>query len=160
MCGQLHVRSYGHPLSWVKREASGLLTTQQTSAQAVQSLLRKRVRKSAYAAVPNHLLLSNAKLNGSLTTNQIIANPSSRLQYTKKGCARAHVQLYPTLNFRKSLANGSLITYRISAQSVQPFRRYRKGGTSARTRLRMWRRTTPITCVICIAAWSLNTDQI
>ena len=39
-----------------------------------------------------------------------------------------HVCTYVTSTFVKHLANGSLTTHRISAQSVQPFRRYAKRG--------------------------------
>ena len=38
-----------------------------------------------------------------------------------------HVLTYPTSTFLKRLANGSLTTYQISAQSTQPFTRYEKG---------------------------------
>ena len=37
---QLHVRSCGHPLSSIKRTASGPLTTHQVSAQSVQPFTR------------------------------------------------------------------------------------------------------------------------
>ena len=49
------------------------------------------------------------------------------------------VQLHVrTSTFVKHLANGSLITYQISAQSIQPFPRYGKGGTPARAHVQVY----------------------
>ena len=62
-----------------------------------------------------------------------------------------------------SLQTTNKQTYQISARSVQLFPRYGKGGTYARAHLRKCRCTPvtpPMTCVICIAAWSLNTHQM
>ena len=75
--------------------------------------------------------------------------------------AHAHVQMYPTLDFCKRLANGFLTTHQISAQSVQPLPRYGKGThLHVRTCARADVSTTPMTWLVCIAAWSLNTYQI
>ena len=60
-------------------------------------------------------------------------------------------------NARESKDSGLLTMHEISAQSVQPFPKYEKGGTSACARIQMY----PImTCVICIATWAANTHQI
>ena len=63
----------------------------------------------------------------------------------------------PLLTSTKSMANEFLTTYRISAQSVQPFLRCRKG---VHLNVRTCRCTPPTNCVICTAAWSLDTHQI
>ena len=44
-----------------------------------------------------------------------------------KGVARAHVQMYFTLDLRKMLTNGSLETHQISVKSVQLFPNTEKG---------------------------------
>ena len=101
--------------------------------------------------------LQNAELVVPQPHTKFPLNPPSRSRDTKKRCARDHVQLCPTLNFCKSLANGSLATYRISAQSVKPFPIYGKGGTSALAHVQVY----PIlACVTCLANWSLTTYQI
>ena len=80
--------------------------------------------------------------------------------HTKKGCARAHVLRRPTLNFCKSLANGSLATYQISAQSLKQLPRYGKWGTSARAQVGTCRCTPSLVSVSCLANWFLTTYQI
>ena len=59
----------------------------------------------------------------------------------------------PPLTSAKRLADGFLSTHQISAQSVQPFPRY---GNGAHLHVLTCRCTAPMTCVICIAAWSHN----
>ena len=84
-------------------------------------------------------------------------SPGNRASNKKlgKGHPSAHVRTCsyaPPLAFAKSLAIGSLTSYQISAQSVQPFARYGKG-----QHMHVRKCTTPpMTCVICITVWSLN----
>ena len=96
----LHVRSCRYLPSFVKRIASGLLTTTTT-----------------------------------LSAHQIFAQSIQLFQRYEKWCACAAV---PHLNFCESLANGSLTTYQISAQSRRPFPIYGKGGTSARAHVQVY----------------------
>ena len=119
---------------------------------ALRKIYRKGTEKGcARVHVPNTNFVKHLA-NGSLTTNQILAQSAQPFPRHGKGArtsARAHVQIYPTEDFLKRLANGSLTTYQISAQSVQPFPRHGNG-----------EHTPPMTCVICIAAWSQITHQI
>ena len=71
--------------------------------------------------------------SGPLTVHELSAQSArGHPRDTEKGCASAHVLLYPTLDFLKRLANGSVPMHQIiSAQSIQPLL-IRKWGTSAR----------------------------
>ena len=97
-------------------------------------------------------------LSGPLTAHQVSAPSVQPFPRYKKG--DAYVQVCPSLPFVKSLANGPLTTYQISAQSVQPLPRYGEEDTSARAHVCTCWCTPPMTCITCIAAWSLNTYHI
>ena len=96
------------------------------------------------------------KASGSPLTHQFQHNPSSRSRDTEKGCACAHT-CTPPVTFIKRQTNGSLTTYKISAQSVQALTRRKRG-----THLHVCtcRCTPPMPCALCAASWSLSTHQI
>ena len=81
----------------------------------------------------------------------------------KRGAHVRTCRCTPPLSSVKRIANWSLTTHQISAQSVQPFPRYGTQGniyTCARAHVRTCRCTPPMTCGICIATWALTTHQI
>ena len=60
-------------------------------------------------------------VNGSLTTQQISAQPSSHSRDMEKGCSSAHVQMHPTDDLWDTC---SLNTHQIWSQSVKSFLSY------------------------------------
>ena len=73
-------------------------------------------------------------------------------------CVQLHVRISPFCV--KRIASGPLITHQVSVQSVPPFPRYGKGGTSARAHMRTCRCTRSMTSIKGIATWSLTTYRI
>ena len=124
-------------LSFVKHIASGPLTTHQVATQSVQPFpsYGKGCACAHAHLYPTINLCKNAKLMDLWPQIKFQRNPSSRFRDPKRG---ATCSCAPLLTSVKSLANGSLTTYRISAQSVQPFSRCRKGGTSPRVHVQMY----------------------
>ena len=77
-----------------------------------------------------------------LTTHQVSGvQPFPRYGKGVRTCTSAAMPQAPPLTSVKSLANEYLITYRTSAQSVQPFPRCRKWGTPAHAYVRTCRCT-------------------
>ena len=107
----------------VKRFAKGYLAAHQLSAQSVQSF-PKCVKRVSTSSVDVGTVVHPTIANGSLATHQISANPSSRALDAKIGCARTHVQLYPSHDLCDSIATWSLSTHHIWSQSAGPFLRY------------------------------------
>ena len=76
---------------------------------------------------------------GPLPQTKFQQNPSSRSRDMKTGCSRAHVHICPAMSFAMSFAkrdaNGSTTTYKIAAQSVQQFSRYKNGVSTCHVQL-------------------------
>ena len=101
---------------------------------------------------------THSKWSSYHTTNFRTKHPAVEIR--KRGAYVRTCSCIPPFAFVKRQANGFLTTVQISAQSVKPFPRCGKGGTSARAHVRKCRCTPPMTYVICIAAGSLNTHQV